>query len=266
MRILVTNDDGIEALGLGILEKIAKNIAGEKGEVWTIAPQNARSGVAHCVSFATAFAITKHSKRRIAVDGYPADCVLVGLSEIMNNHPPDLVLSGVNRGNNSSENVTYSGTIGAAIEATLQGVKAIALSQYLGAGNRGADADIFDAAATYGTDIIKTLLEKAPWEEQRDYQLFYNVNFPPYSADNVKGIKIVPQGLRQKRAFSIKKHMDNDGKICNDLLRLTCLAQTTPSQPNSDGAVNLDGFISITPMRADFTAHKTIPSLQEIFS
>jgi 5'-nucleotidase len=115
MRILITNDDGINAPGLKALEQIAHELAGEAGEVWIIAPSQERSGVAHCISYTSPMLINKISERRYSVDGYPADCVLAGLYHIIPERP-DVILSGVNRGNNSAENVLYSGTIGAALE------------------------------------------------------------------------------------------------------------------------------------------------------
>ena len=115
MRILVTNDDGINAPGLRILEEIAMEIAGAKGEVWVVAPATEQSVVAHCITFTKPMMISKISKRKFSVDGSPADCVLAGIYDVMKENKPELILSGINRGNNSAENALYSGTIGAAI-------------------------------------------------------------------------------------------------------------------------------------------------------
>ena len=112
MRILITNDDGIYAPGLAILEEIAAELAGPSGEVWVVAPAFEQSGVGHCISFTNPMSISKFAPRRFAVEGSPADCVLAGLYDVLDGARPDLVLSGVNRGNNSAENVLYSGTIG----------------------------------------------------------------------------------------------------------------------------------------------------------
>ena len=128
MRILITNDDGINAPGLKVLHEIATDLAGASGEVWTVAPAFEQSGVAHCISYTHPMLIAEMGPRRFAAEGSPADCVLAGLHDVMNGTPPDLVLSGVNRGNNSAENTLYSGTIGGALEAALQGIPAIALS------------------------------------------------------------------------------------------------------------------------------------------
>src|SRR5690606_22905630 len=134
MKILVTNDDGINAPGLKVLERIAAEVAGPGGEVWTVAPAFEQSGVGHCISYVRPVMIVEFEPRRWACAGSPADCVLAGIHELLGS-PPDLVLSGVNRGNNAAENVLYSGTVGGAMEAALQGVPAIALSQFWGPGN-----------------------------------------------------------------------------------------------------------------------------------
>ena len=131
MRILLTNDDGINAPGLQVLEAIARNLTNEEN-IFIIAPSGERSGVAHCVSYNAPTQIERISENRYSVSGYPADCVIAGIHHVMKDDPPSLILSGVNRGNNSAENVLYSGTIGAALEGALQGITSIALSQYLG--------------------------------------------------------------------------------------------------------------------------------------
>ncbi len=116
MRILITNDDGISAPGLKIAEAIANDLAGPTGEVWVVAPAFEQSGVAHCVSYVRPMRLEHLDDKRYAVEGSPADCILAGLFEILKNSPPDLILSGVNRGHNVAEDVLYSGTIGGAME------------------------------------------------------------------------------------------------------------------------------------------------------
>src|SRR6056297_1630108 len=135
MRILITNDDGINAPGLEVLHAIATEVSGPDGEVWTVAPAFEQSGVGHCISYVHPTMIAELGPRRYAAEGSPADCVLAGLYDVLVDTPPDLVLSGVNRGNNAAENTLYSGTIGACIEAALQGIPSIALSQFYGPDN-----------------------------------------------------------------------------------------------------------------------------------
>ena len=165
MRILITNDDGISAPGLKVLHAIASELAGDKGEVWTVAPAFEQSGVAHCISYTHPMMVDERGPRLFATEGSPADCVLTAVHEVMKDAPPDLVLSGVNRGNNSAENTLYSGTIGGAMEAALQGFPAIALSQYYGPANRDL-ANTFEASAQHGAEVIRRILAHTPQETQ----------------------------------------------------------------------------------------------------
>ena len=120
MRILITNDDGINAPGLKVLTEIASELAGPSGEVWCVAPAFEQSGVGHCISYTHPTLLAQTGTRRFAAEGSPADCVLAGIYDVMADARPDLVLSGVNRGNNSAENTLYSGTVGAAMEAATE--------------------------------------------------------------------------------------------------------------------------------------------------
>ncbi|MGR3676433.1 MAG: 5'/3'-nucleotidase SurE [Paracoccaceae bacterium] len=259
MRILITNDDGINAQGLVALHKIATELAGSNGEVWTVAPAFEQSGVGHCISYTHPMLYSQHGPNRFATEGSPADCVLVALHEVMKDSPPDLILSGVNRGNNSAENALYSGTIGAAIEAALQGYPAIAMSQYFGPENRDAD-DPFATATQFGVDLIRKILINTP-QEDMDYRLFYNVNFPPVLPENVKGTRVVAQGFRRGSSFSTEPHLSPSGKR---FLWIKGGNQQTKTQPDTDAAVNLDGYISVTPMRADLTDHTMLDTLKSI--
>jgi 5'-nucleotidase len=202
MRILITNDDGINAPGLEILRAIAEEVAGPGGEVWTVAPAFEQSGVGHCISYVHPTMIAELGPRRFAAEGSPADCVMAALFDVMTDNPPDLVLSGVNRGNNAAENVLYSGTIGGAMEAALNGLPAIALSQYFGPGNIDLE-NAFDAAAVHGASLVKRLWQQGTWD-RADYRVFYNVNFPPVAAEQVRGTRATAQGFRRGTGFSMK--------------------------------------------------------------
>lgn len=256
MRILITNDDGINAPGLEVLTAIADEIAGPGGEVWTVAPAFEQSGVGHCISYTHPMMIAKLGPRRYAAEGSPADCVLAGIYDVLQGARPDLVLSGVNRGNNSGENTLYSGTIGAAMEAALQGIPAIALSQFMGPATDELD-DPFDAARQLGTRIVRSLLDKGIWD-QSDYRLFYNVNFPPISASAVKGTAVAAQGFRKDTTFGVKPHISPSGR---KFLWITGGPQHTATAPGTDVAANLGGYVSVTPMRADLTAHDMLADL-----
>ncbi|MGH1578344.1 5'/3'-nucleotidase SurE [Planktotalea sp.] len=258
MRILITNDDGINAPGLKTLEHIANELAGASGEVWTVAPAFEQSGVGHCISYTHPMMVSKMGERRYATEGSPADCVLVALHDVMKDARPDLILSGVNRGNNSAENTLYSGTIGAAIEGALQGVTSIALSQYYGVHNAQAD-DPFEAAAVHGADVVRRILAQVP-ERQEDYRLLFNVNFPPVPAKDVKGVKAVRQGRRPDVFFGVEPHLSPSGKR---FLWIKGGDQRVRPADQTDGAVNLDGYISVTPMRADLTADDVLARFAE---
>ncbi len=258
MRILITNDDGINAPGLRVLEAIAAEIAGPEGEVWTVAPAFEQSGVGHCISYTHPTMLIRLDERRFAAEGSPADCVLAGIYQVMKDTPPDLVLSGVNRGNNAAENVLYSGTIGGAMEAALQGVPAIALSQFYGPENVQLD-DPFEAAMVHGVDTVRKLLRHGMWDD-RAYRIFYNVNFPPVPANDVAGLKVTSQGWREDTSFGVEPHVAPSGRM---FLWVKGGPQHTPTAPGTDAAANLDGYISVTPLRADLTAHDALESLRD---
>ena len=259
MRILITNDDGIDAPGLAALEDIAAELAPAEN-LWTVAPATEQSGVGHCISYTKPMLIHKRGPRRVACEGYPADCVLAGVHEVMD-APPDLVLSGVNRGNNSAENALYSGTLGAAMEGGLQGIPSIALSQYYGPKNFGLD-DPFETARVHGADVVRRIQASLP-EAQAGYQLFFNVNFPPVPAADVKGIRLCPQGLRPGKGFQTEQLTSPSGR---KFLWVRGADQQISTEPGSDAALNLDGYISVTPMRADLTAHDMLDALEGINS
>jgi 5'-nucleotidase len=259
MRILITNDDGINAPGLAVLDEIAHALAGAQGEVWTVAPAFEQSGVGHCISYTRPMMISKMAERRYAAEGSPADCVLAGLHDVMKDARPDLVLSGVNRGNNAAENAVYSGTVGAAMEAALQGVPAVALSQFYGPDNRDLD-DTFEAARVHGLASLQRLLDKGVWTHD-DYGIFYNINFPPVPASGVRGLRAARQGFRRDMGFGVEPHMAPSGRR---FLWVTGAPQHEPTSPGSDADVNLQGYISVTPMRADLTAHDALEALKAI--
>jgi len=258
MRILVTNDDGINAPGLAVLEEVAARLAGDDGDVWVVAPAFEQSGVGHCISYTHPMLMAQMGPRRFAAEGSPADCVLAGLYDVLDGARPDLVLSGVNRGNNAAENVLYSGTIGGAMEAALQGVPAVALSQYMGPGSADLPTP-FDAAAGHAEAVLRALLARAQWDGA-DYRLFYNVNFPPVGRDAVRGTRVAAQGFRRDTSFGVEPHISPSGR---KFLWIRGGAQHLPTAPGTDAAVNLDGYISVTPMRADLTAHDALDALQQ---
>jgi len=256
MRILVTNDDGISAPGLAVAEAIAAELAGPTGEVWVIAPAFEQSGVSHCVSYIRPMRLERLGERRFAVEGSPADCVLAGLGEVLAGSPPDLVLSGVNRGHNVAEDTLYSGTIGGAMEAALHGLRAIAMSQYYGPAT-GADA--FDAARKHGAEVCRRLMGAAVWTDP-PYGVFYNVNFPARAAAAVRGLRATFQGSRAGSTFGVQPQIAPNGRT---FLWLTHGQGNDTTLPGSDARECHEGFITVTPLRADLTAHDLVEPLAQ---
>jgi 5'-nucleotidase len=260
MRILITNDDGINAPGLKTLHAIATELAGPTGEVWTVAPAFEQSGVGHCISYTHPTMISEMSPRRFAAEGSPADCVLAGVHDVLLGQQIDLILSGVNRGNNSGENAVYSGTLGGAMEGALQGIPSMGLSQYWGPDNASLD-DPFEVSATFGAEVVRAILDNHPGNGASDYRTFYNINFPPCAAADVKGRRVVPQGYRKGTSFGVIPHEAPSGRR---FLWARGGDQRVAATPGSDAEVNLQGYISITPMRADLTAHDLLDALKVI--
>ena len=256
MRILITNDDGITAPGLAAAEDIARNLAGPEGEIWVVAPATERSGVGHCISYIHPMRIEERGPRRFAVEGAPADCVLAGLHHVLRGKAPDLLLSGVNRGYNVAEDTVYSGTIGAAIEGALHGVRSIAMSQYYGMENVNLP-DPFAAARAHGPAIIRRLLDAATWQDG-PYGVFYNVNFPPLPADQVKGLKATEQGARKGGGFGVKPEISPNGR---EFLWVTHNADNALAAQGSDAWESRDGYCTVTPLRANLTARDVLADL-----
>ncbi|PWJ13314.1 5'/3'-nucleotidase SurE [Jannaschia seohaensis] len=256
MRILITNDDGIGAPGLEVLAEVAEAVAGEGGEVWTVAPAFEQSGVGHCINYVKPTMISKLGPRRFALEGSPADCVMAGIGHLVEG-PVDLILSGVNRGNNAGENTVYSGTIGAAMEGALQGVPAIALSQFYGPRNVDLD-DPFEAARAHGAALVQKLLRGAPWGGDA-YKLFYNVNFPPVPARDVRGFAAVAQGYRGDGRMGVHPQTSPSGR---KYLWIGGSAQGEATAPGTDVKANVEGWVSVTPMRCDLTDRDALNALR----
>ncbi len=257
MRILLTNDDGISAPGLAVAEEIAADLAGPAGEVWVVAPAFEQSGVAHAVSYVRPMRIERLAARRFAVEGSPADCVLAGLHEFLKDTPPDLVISGVNRGHNVAEDTLYSGTVGGAMEGALHGFRSAALSQYHGPAT--AAGDPFAAARAHGAAVLRKLLD-TPAPAAGSYAVFYNVNFPAVPAAEVRGTRATFQGHRRAATFGVLPHTAPNGR---NFLWLTHGHGNADTPPGSDSRECHDGYITVTPLSADLTAHDVILPLAQ---
>ena len=245
MRILITNDDGINAPGLAIAEAIAAEVAGPTGEVWVIAPDVERSGVSHCISYVQPTRLTGLGPRRYMLDGFPADCVLVGLTKLMRDHPPDLIVSGINRGHNVAEDVLYSGTVGAAMEGGLNRVPAVALSQFFRKPPHGNE-DLWASSRAMGVDVLRSVL-RMPFHDT----VFYNVNFPACAPDAVRGVTVCPQGMRDEATFEVVDYTAPNGREFQ-FLRHMIANHSAPR--GSDARMLLDDWVTITPLRPQLTA------------
>jgi 5'-nucleotidase len=241
MRILLTNDDGVHAAGLKLLERIASQFS---NDVWIVAPETDQSGVAHSFSLSSPLRLREIAPKHFAVQGTPTDCVLMAMKRLLADHKPDLILSGVNRGQNVAEDVTYSGTIAAAIEGTLLGVPSIALSQSYG-GLEGREKPIWDAAETYGPQVIKKVLETGI-----PPGVLVNVNFPSCPASEIQGISVVSQGRRDADLLRVEER--RDGRNIPYYWLMFQRAGYTPGE-GTDLEALAHRKVSVTPLRIDLT-------------
>jgi 5'-nucleotidase len=250
LRILVTNDDGIHAPGLKVLERIARKLS---SDVWVIAPEDEQSGSAHSLSLANPLRVRKLSPYKYAVKGTPSDCVLMAVRHIMRDRQPDLVLSGVNRGQNIADDVTYSGTIAAAMEGTQLGIPSIALSQAFGFG--GNTNVKWATAEHFAPDILKRLVA-AGWPEE----VLININFPDVVPASVTGIEVTRQGKRDQSLVRVEERIDarNNPYYWLGFERIL----SNPPQGTDLRAI-YEGRISVTPLHMDLTHTRTSKALGE---
>ena len=248
MRILLSNDDGIGAHGFTVLEKIAAALS---DDVWVAAPETEQSGAGHSLTLVRPLRVRHINERRLAIDGTPTDCVLLALNDLFPDLKPDLLLSGVNRGSNLADDVTYSGTIAAAMEATLLGVPAIALSQHY---KPRTDID-WDAAETHAPALISRLVA-AGWPDD----VLINLNFPGCSANAVQGTEVVRQG-RFKAGDALTERIDPRGRPYY-WIGETHLANE--NMPGTDVEAIERDVIAVTPLCLDLTHKATSDRLSEV--
>ncbi len=249
-RILVTNDDGIHAPGLKVLERIAKSLC---PDVWVVAPETEQSASSHALTLRRPLRSRKLARRHFTVDGTPTDCVLVAHRHILRERPPDIVLSGINHGGNLGEDVTYSGTVAAAMEAAILGVRAVALSQM-----RQAEGRIdWRTAERFAPDILRHLASIA-WR----HDLLINVNFPPLPPEDVSGVRPCRQGRREE-GTTISEGLDPGGR---PYLWVGNFLSDTSRDRGTDLAAVMEGAIAVTPLHMDLTHKATLTKLSGIFS
>jgi 5'-nucleotidase len=244
-RILVTNDDGINAPGLRSLEKIAAEIS---EDVWVVAPERNNSGAGHSLTLRRPLRIRRAAERYFAVDGTPTDCVLLALQHIIADQPVDLVLSGVNNGGNMAEDFTYSGTIAAAMEATLFKVRAIAMSQVCKHGQPVPWA----TAEACGPDLVRRLRTMS-WSDD----MLINVNFPDCQPHEVLGVRVTAQGKR-KLGDDLVERLDPRGE---PYVWIGALREDSQRGEGTDLAAVHDRYVSVTPIHMDMTHRASFAQL-----
>ncbi|WP_429817060.1 5'/3'-nucleotidase SurE [Ensifer sp. B1-9] len=238
MRILLTNDDGIHAEGLAVLERVARTIS---DDVWVVAPEADQSGLAHSLTLSEPLRLRQITEKRFALRGTPTDCVIMAVRKVLD-RKPDLVLSGVNIGANMADDVTYSGTVAGAIEGTLQGIRSIALSQaYHHAVGKTVPWDVVE---THATGLIRKLMAV----DLPDGTLL-NVNFPNCSADTVAGVEVTSQG---KLDFGLSIDERTDGRGF-PYFWLRFGERFGDFRAGTDIHALRENYISVTPLKLDLT-------------
>ncbi|MBL8531727.1 MAG: 5'/3'-nucleotidase SurE [Hyphomonadaceae bacterium] len=252
MRILCTNDDGIHATGLAVLEKIARRFS---DDVWVIAPESEQSGASRALTLTAPIRVRQVEAKRFAITGTPTDCVLLGVEHLIEGAAPDLVLSGVNRGQNIAEDVTFSGTIAGAMQGMQLGIPAIALSQ--ARGFRSVEAPIpWETAEAFGPGIVAKLLEQG-WPKD----VLINVNFPDLPPDQVSEVEVTSQGRRDQHIIYADKRTDPRG---GSYFWLGFRGQLSNPPQGADLRAIYEGRISVTPLHVDLTHMETVHALKGV--
>jgi 5'-nucleotidase len=252
MRILVTNDDGIHAPGLKACEEIARAMS---DDVWVVAPEIDQSGVSHSLSLNDPLRLREVGERRFAVRGTPTDCVIMGARYIMT-EMPQLVLSGVNRGRNAAEDVSYSGTVAGAIEGTVLGVPSFALSQAYGPDSR--HDPYWATAIKFAPDIVRRVLDAGMPEGS-----LVNINFPDCPPEGVAGIAVATQGKRNQELLRIDPRRDGRG---NPYFWIAFgRGPSGEAGSGTDLRALADKRIAVTPLRLDMTDEPFMTQLAEMF-
>ena len=249
MRILLTNDDGIRAPGLAVLEDIARELS---DDVWVVAPDDNQSAVGRSLSLHEPLTRIRQGDKRWSVrTGTPSDCVVIALKHVMADTPPDLILSGVNSGQNLAEDLTFSGTVAGALMGTQMGVPSIALS--LAKGFQEARSLPWDTARACGAGVVRRLLEKG-WP----MGVTLNVNIPDVPVDGVRGTQITRQGLRDHRMVGLDTRPHPRGGQYHWILYG---ADKSEPAEGTDLRAIYDGYVSVTPLHTNLTCAKTLDLL-----
>ena len=252
MRILLTNDDGVHAPGLKVLEAIARTLS---DDIWIVAPSEEQSGAGHSLTLTRPLRVRKHGEKHYSVTGTPTDAVMMAVSHLMKDSLPDLILSGVNRGANLAEDVTYSGTVSAAMEGAIMGVRSIALSQVYAREGMG-NAVPFACAQAWGEKVLRPLLALP-----HDPRMLVNINFPPIEPDKVKGIRVVRQGFHTPGRTKVVEGTDPRGFR----YYWFALGSSDSAPEGSDLAAIREDYVTVTPLHYDLTHDRSMAALVEAF-
>ena len=248
LRILLSNDDGINAPGLKALEKIAHELS---DDVWVVAPETEESGASRKLTLTQPLRLREVSRQKFAVQGTPTDCVLMGVTHVMKGKRPDLVLSGVNRGSNMADDVTYSGTIAAAMEGTGLGIPSIALSQTFGF-EEGSHVR-WSCAEHHGPWLIRKLLEVG-WPKD----VLININFPDIAPQAVERVEVTSQGKRDESLANLIERVDARG---NPYFWLGYKRIRSNPPEGTDLRAIYEGRISVTPLHLNLTEERARKTL-----
>ncbi len=244
MMILVTNDDGIHSKGIIALARALKEV----GDVFVVAPDREKSAIAHSLTLHRPLRVEKLRKNFYAVDGTPADCVHLGVNVILPGRP-GLVVSGINKGGNLGDDITYSGTVSAAFEATLLGLPSFAISVVARSHFK------FDAAARFAVRVARHILKRGLLKDT-----LLNINVPNLDKDKIKSYKITQQGRWTHNGSAVVEKVDPRGKkyywIGGGQL-------VFDKRRDTDFEAVSNSYISITPLHLDLTHYPSIGRLKE---
>ncbi len=248
MVILLSNDDGVNAVGLNILRKELLSI----GDVWVVAPDRERSAASHSLTLHRPLKAVEIEPKIFAIDGTPTDAVILGVNKFLPTRP-DVVVSGINEGPNLGDDITYSGTVSAAMEGTILGIPSIALSLDI-SGFRN-----YRAAAKAAVKIVKWVYEFGLPEG-----VLLNVNFPDVEEyEDYKGIKWTRQGRRIYTDY-ISELRDPRGNVYYWIGGLPTEDENLNINDDTDIKAVKEGFISITPIKLDFTDYDFLKRVKDI--
>jgi len=253
MRILCTNDDGIHADGLTSLEKIARALS---DDVWVVAPEIEQSGASRALTLSFPLRVRKLDARRFSVTGTPTDCVELAVQNLIEGDKPDLVLSGVNRGQNLAEDVTFSGTVAGALQGMALGIPSIALSQTMRIFH-DTEQPLYATAEAHGPGIIKRLMEEG-WPAG---EVVMNINFPDIAPEEVKAVEVTRQGFRDFKHMHAERRTDLRGR---DYYWMGFRGQLSNPPAGTDLRAIYDGKISVTPLHIDLTHGETVSRLKGV--